>query len=93
LPTIAIVGLDEVQVAEDVMLSVDASEYVPVAVNCMAPVSCIVTLPGVIAMDTSDTAGVVTERSAYSLTPPNVAVILHDPTATPVASPLLSTVA
>ncbi len=78
---------DEFQVTAVVRSCVVPSEYVPVALNCRVVPLTMLELVGVIAIDTS-VAG-VTVNVVNPDTLPDVAVIVVDPTAAEVASPLV----
>jgi hypothetical protein len=86
LLTVATPVSDELQVADAVKSWVVLSEYVPVAVNCCFVPRAMLGLVGVTAMDTR-MAG-VTVSVVVPLILPDVAVIVADPVATEVASPL-----
>jgi hypothetical protein len=83
---------DDAQVTLVVMLAVDPSVYVPVAVNCTDARIEIVELCGVTSIETSVGAVTVKELAVLD-TLPSEAEMLDDPTPTPVASPRLPTVA
>ena len=83
------------QVTLLVILAVVPLLYVPVAVYCCVAFAASVTAAGVTEMDDRPGGGVVvlTERVALPLTPVNVAVMVVEPAATPVARPAVLTVA
>jgi hypothetical protein len=82
---------EEVQLAEAVMICVEPSEYVPVAVNSVVlPIVSMVEL-GLRLMETSD--GPVTVNVVVPIIVPDVAVIVLVPCATLIASPALEMVA
>ena len=83
----ATLEVDEFQVTAVVRSCVVPSEYVPVALNCRVVPLTMLELVGVIAIDTS-VAG-VTVNVVNPDTLPDVAVIVVDPTAAEVASPLI----
>jgi hypothetical protein len=85
----ATVSSDDDHSVDDVRLEVEASEYVPVAVNCCVPPSPIVAVAGVTAMETSVTPVTVTD--ALPLTIPSEAVIVAEPADEAVARPELFT--
>lgn len=87
LPTAA---PEEFHVTCDVKFWILPSVNVPVAVNCWFVAGAIETVAGVTAMETRE---MVTIRVALLLTLPDVAVMVVEPTALPVASPLLAIVA
>jgi hypothetical protein len=89
LLTVAVDVLDEVQVTCVVIFWVVESEYVPVAVNCWVVPAALLAVAGVTAME--DRVGTV--RVAVPDLPLKVAVMVEEPAATPVARPLLLTVA
>jgi hypothetical protein len=82
----ATAAADEFQVTAVVKFCVVLSEYVPVAVNCWVVPSAMLGLVGVTAMDTS--VAEVTVSVVEPDIPPDVAVIVVEPTADDVASPL-----
>ena len=90
LLTVAVAGLEELQVAELVRFWVVPSANVPVAVNCWFEPTGIEGLAGVIAIEVraGDTVKVV-----HRVIEPEVAVMVLDPAATPVANPVLVMVA
>jgi hypothetical protein len=85
-PIIATLVLEELQVTAPVKSCVVSSEYVPVAVNCWVVLLEIAGSGGVISMDTS--VAVVMVRDVVPEILPDVAVIVVEPAATAVASPL-----
>jgi hypothetical protein len=89
--TVAPCVLDELQVTCEVISCSVPSEYTPVAVNCWVNPTCILELAGVTYM--KDRVSEVTVRAVFSDLPPKVAVMVGVPAATPVAKPLLLTVA
>src|SRR5690348_7192217 len=91
LLTVTTEGLLDVQVAEVVMLRVELSEKVAVAVNCCdcPAVSC--ALPGAMVM--LDMVWLLTVRMVVAFTLPSLPVMVVVPRATPVARPVLSMVA
>ena len=91
LSTVAAAVSDEVQVTCVVIPLMVPSEYVPEAANCWVFPAGILGLAGVIDME--DRVAGVTAREMFPETLPEVAVIVTFPTAKPVASPLLVTVA
>ena len=91
LATVAVVVLDEVQVTCVVIVWVDPSEYVPVAVNCWVVPATLVAVAGVTAMEDRVTA--VTVRVAVPDFPLKAAVMVAEPAETAVARPLLLIVA
>jgi hypothetical protein len=82
---VAVVALDQVTV--EVMLVVELSLYVAVAVNCCVAPTPMLGVAGVTAMLANVFMGAVTVSTAVPLTLLRVAVILLAPAATPVASP------
>jgi len=82
----ATAALDEYQVTAVVRFCVELSEYVPVAVNCLEVPRTILGLVGVIAMDTS-VAGVTDNKLEPEMLP-DTALIVVEPVAAEVASPL-----
>jgi hypothetical protein len=86
--TVAIVGEDEVHVAEAVRSWVVPSLYVPVALNCWVRPTTTDAETGVTAIETSD-AGLRTVRSAEPLIDPDVADTVTTPGDMPVANPWL----
>jgi hypothetical protein len=68
---------------------VELSEKVPVAVNCWEAALSILALAGVIAREDSDAALTVSGRVALRL--PTLPVMVTEPTATPVTTPVLLT--
>ena len=81
---------EELQVVVAVMFCVLPSVNVPVAVNCCVTPWAIEAEAGLMAIETS--AAGVTLSEVTPLTGPSVAVMLADPCATAVASPLLPVV-
>ena len=81
----AIDDADEPQVTAVVRFCVEPSEYVPVTVNCRVVPNAMLGLDGIIARETS--VACVTVRVVLPEMPPNVAVMVVDPTATGVANP------
>jgi hypothetical protein len=82
---VATVVVTELQVAVPVKFSVELSENVPVAVNCSFVPFAIEGFAGVTAIDTSVAA--VTVRVVEPVMPPETALIVLVPAATPVANP------
>jgi hypothetical protein len=78
---------EEAQTTEAVTSLVDWSVKVPVAKNCSVLLAEIVGFVGVTASDTS--VGAVTVSVAVPETPLTLAVMVEEPTLTPVASPML----
>jgi len=76
-----------------VISAVDASLYVPVAVNCWVPATAIEGDTGVTAMETSVGAVTVNVTGGVLTSVPSVAVITEVPAVTPVARPLAEMVA
>ena len=68
LATVAVVVLDEVQVTCVVIVWVDPSEYVPVAVNCWVVPATLVAVAGITAIE--DKVAAVTVRFVVSDLPP-----------------------
>jgi hypothetical protein len=94
LTIVAVAVLDEVQVTDVVIVRVELSEYVPVAVNCWVAPTALVAVVGATAME--DKVAAVTVRVApFDVLPLKVAVMVAVlvPEATPVARPLLLIVA
>jgi hypothetical protein len=89
--TVAVDVLDEVQVTFVVIFWVEESEYVPVAVNCWVSPAGTLAVAGVTPME--DRVAAVTVRVAVPDLPLKVAVMVAEPAATPVARPLVLTVA
>ena len=85
LLTTAAAELEELQVANAVMLYVEPSEYIPVATNGFVVPSAILGLIGLIAIDAR--VALLTASSVVPEKPPNVAVIVLLPAATEVANP------
>jgi hypothetical protein len=77
---------EELHVTNDDMSCVVESEYVPVAKNCLVVPFAMLGLAGVTAID--DSVALVTVSVVVPDTVPRVAVIVVEPTATDVASPL-----
>lgn len=82
---------DELQRTDVLMSCVLESLKVPVAANCLVVPTAMLEFAGVTAIETSVAA--VTVSEAVPLTDPDVAVIVVEPAATPVALPLTSIVA
>lgn len=83
--------VEELQVTKPVITCVDASEYVPVAVNCWVPPPTVMAgLCGVTSIEdrVGSTFSVVSPKTV-----PTVALMVVVPTATPVAVPALEIVA
>ena len=89
--TVATDGLDEVQVTCVDISRLVPSEYEPVAANCWVLPAGALGVSGV--TDTEDKVAAVTVRVAVPVLPLKVAVMVAVPAATPVARPLLLTVA
>jgi hypothetical protein len=83
---VATPAVNEFQVTDVVRFCVVLSEYVPVAVNCRVVPLTMPGLVGVIAMDTS--VAELTVNVVDPVMPPDIAVIVVEPTAAGVASPL-----
>ena len=79
---------EELHVTNDVISCVVVSEKVPVAINCFVNPCAMLGLVGVAVMDTS--AALVTLSVVVPAMNPDIAVIVVEPTATDVASPLES---
>jgi hypothetical protein len=88
---VAVVGVDDAQVAVAVRFCVEPSVYVPVAVNCCVSPLATLGLPGVTAIETS--AAAVTVNVVLPVMLPEVAEIVVVPAATPVARPVEAIVA
>jgi hypothetical protein len=84
---VAAAVLELVHVAEELMLAVEPSPYVAVAVNCCVPPATMLAVAGVTAMLDSVFATAVTVSVAVPLTPLSDAVMVVAPAATPVARP------
>jgi len=89
LPIVTTPVLDELQVADAVRSCVVLSENVPVAVNCLDVPFAILGLVGVIAIDTS-VAGVIVIVAVLAMLS-SEALIIAEPTFSPVTSPALLT--
>ncbi len=89
--TVATGILDELQVTCAVISGFVPSEYVPTAANCWVVPAGTLGLAGNTDMAFRVTA--VTVREMFFVKPPKAAVIVAFPAATPVARPLLPTVA
>jgi hypothetical protein len=85
--------LEELQVTPDVRAPVVPLLYVAVTENCCVAPAARVAAGGVTVMDVTVSAGAATTRAAVPLTPFNDAVIVLEPAATPVAKPVVLTVA
>ena len=83
---VAVVVVAEFHVTVLVMFAVEASLYVPVAVNCWLPPAATDGFAGVTAIDCS-VAAVTVSTSAGDVTPLSAAVMLLVPTPAPVARP------
>lgn len=92
LPTLAMAGAAEVQLTVPVMLAVEPSEYVPVAVRFAVRPWAMAADAGVMAMAVS-TGAVTLTVAVFEILPPNEAVIVVLPNAKPVTIPLGLTVA
>jgi hypothetical protein len=86
LLTVATPTLDELQVTAAVRFCVVLSEYVPVAANCWAVPLATLVLAGVTVMKTRIAGVTVNVDEPY--TPPDVAVMVAEPTDTELAKPL-----
>jgi hypothetical protein len=91
LLTVAAAVLDELQVTWVVIFWLVPLEYVPEAVNCSVNPAGTLGLAGV--TDMEDRVAEVTVRVVFPETLPKVAVMVVVPTETPVARPLLFTIA
>jgi hypothetical protein len=89
---VAVAVLDDVHVTPVVNAAVVPLLYVPVAVYCCVSPAAMLTVVGVTAIDCS-TAAVTVSVTPALVIPPDVAVILVVPAATPVATPLALIVA
>lgn len=84
---VATLVVTELHVTEPVKFCVELSEKVPVAVNCCVAFFAIDGFAGVTAIDTSVGAVTVTVSVVEPVTPPETALIVLVPAATPVANP------
>lgn len=88
LDMVATDWFDELQVTVDVIFSKLLSEYIPIALNCCVVPLTMVGLTGMTVMD--DKVGALIVNVVAPDNPFNAALIVLEPTATPVASPLES---
>jgi hypothetical protein len=85
---VATVVVADVQVAVELKFFVEPSLYVPVAVNCWVAATAMLAEFGVTAMEVSVAVDADTVNIAVPLTPLMEAVMVEEPEATAVASPL-----
>lgn len=85
---VALVISEEAHVTDDVKFCVELSVYVPVAVNCCVNPAGTLGFAGVTAIE--DSVAAVTVNGVEPETRPTVAVIVVEPTASVVASPLVN---
>lgn len=90
---VATVVVPDVQVAVELRFFVEPSLYVPVAVNCWVAPTAMLAEFGVTAMEVSVAVDADTVNIAVPLTPLWEAVMVEEPEATAVASPLALIVA
>lgn len=90
-PAVMVAPTEALQLTLEVMFCVLPSAYFPVAVNCCVPLGATVIVAGVTVIDTSG-AG-FTVNTVLPVMVPEVEVMVVVPAVTPVASPVVLTVA